>query len=231
MKLNLNVNVKQQNGTTPLVASDQVYLNLRQQILNGDINPGTALRQDDIAAQNDVSKIPVREALRRLQMEGLVDFVPRKGATVRQIDLNDVLELLDIRLALECRALELSVPSFIDSDIESAWDIHDTYKREVNPENWSNLNREFHHCLLEPCDNRHLMSLLADVEQRMGLLMRYRVTEASGLKRPIKEHGLILDACEQRNIDLAVTLLHKHIETTQKEVAAYYRRKNQQQVL
>lgn len=226
--MKLTLNVKQQNVATPLVASDQVYLNLRQQILNGDIDPGTALRQDDIATQNAVSKIPVREALRRLEVEGLIDFVPRKGATVRQIDLNDVLELLDIRLALECRALELAIPNFIDSDIELARDIHSAYKQEIIPENWSHLNRQFHHCLLEPCDNHHLLSLLGDVEQRMGILMRYRVTKASGFMRPIKEHGLILDACEARKIDLSVTLLRKHIEITQKEVAAYFRRNNLQ---
>ena len=228
MKLNLNVN--RDEAIHPLVASEHVYKNLRRKILTGELSSGAALRQDEIARQNKVSKIPVREALRRLEVEGFVDFIPRKGATVRQVDVSDVLELLDIRLALECRALELAIPNIVDSDIQIAQDIHQVYENELVPENWSNLNRDFHNTLLEPCNNKHLLSLLFDVEQRMGMLMRYKVTQASGLSRPIKEHALILKACEQRNVELAVDLLHKHIETTQKEVTAYYRRKNLQSI-
>lgn len=210
--------------------SDQIYLALRQQILGGDLEGGTPLRQDDIAGQHNVSKIPVREALKRLETEGLVEFRPRRGAIVRQINDTDLLEMLDIRIALECRALELAISNMDEQDLQLIREVHEEYKTASTQEQWSELNLRFHHCLLEPCGNQQLLTLLYDIEQKMGALMRARVTQASGLERPLREHATILEACENRDVEAAVKALRAHIEVTQKEVAAFIRRKALHQI-
>lgn len=206
-------------------AADSVYIRLKEDIVAGRYPGGTALRQDEIAHKNGVSKVPVREALRRLEVEGLVEFRPRRGAIVRQLSEDDILALLDIRIALECRAVELAIPNMVESDFAVASDILEEYSAESSKERWSELNLRFHRCIYEPCGNRHLLTMIADLEHRMGSFMRLRVTEASGLTRPHAEHVQILDACKAGKVAKAVAVLRTHIATTQKEVAADFRRK------
>lgn len=206
-------------------ASEPVYRELRADILVGALRGGTPLRQDEIANRHGISKIPVREALRRLEVEGLVEFRPRRGAVVKLVSDTDIIELLDIRIALECRALELAIPNMIESDFELLQEIQEEYSAETERERWSELNLRFHNSILEPCGNSQLLSMIYDIEQRMGALMRLRVTEASGRDRPLREHAEILEACIERDVPRAVSALKEHIEETKKEVAAFLRRK------
>ncbi|MEO0821504.1 MAG: GntR family transcriptional regulator [Pseudomonadota bacterium] len=206
------------------VASSAVHATLRAEILDGRLEGGAPLRQGEIAQRFGVSKIPVREALRQLESEGLVAFRPRRGAIVREISDTEVLELFDVRLALECRALALAVPQMIEQDLRLARDIHAEYAAETDRARWSALNLRFHHALLEPCANGTLLALLADVEERMGAAIRLRVTRVSGLERPLREHSAILDACAAGDGVAAVERLHAHIDTTRKEFVAHRRR-------
>ena len=165
-------------------AWEAVYDALRRDILSGALAGGAPLRQDDIAAQHGISKIPVREALRRLETEGLVTFRPRRGAIVCQLSEGDILELLDIRIGLECRALELAIPKMVESDFCLARELLDAYAKTTSQDRWSALNLEFHRSLYEPCGNRQLLTMIRQLEQRMNSFMRLRVTQASGLARP-----------------------------------------------
>ncbi len=144
---------------------------------------------------------------------------------MRYISDTDVLELIDVRLALECRALEMAISQMIESDLGIAEEIHEEYTSEVDREHWSELNLRFHRCILEPCGNNYLLSLIPDIEQRMDGLTRLRVTLVSGRDRPLREHEAILMACKTANIEKAITALHSHIDTTKKEFAAFLRRK------
>jgi len=205
-------------------AADPIYESLKMLIVSGEIPGDTPLRQDDIAQQHGVSKIPVREALRRLEIEGLVTFRPNRGAIVRKLSASEILQIMDIRVALECRAIELAIPNMIDTDISSARSILVDYAAETEIARWSDMNIRFHHTLYEPCDNPQLLQMISDTEQRIGPFLRLRVTEASGLERPMREHQEILNACEKGEVAEAVAFLRNHIETTKKEVAASMRR-------
>lgn len=205
-------------------AADPIYDSLKELIVSGEIAGDVPLRQDEIAKQHGVSKIPVREALRRLEIEGLVTFRPNRGAIVRKLSAAEILQLMDIRVALECRAIELAIPNMIEDDLASARLLLMDYSAETEIARWSDMNLQFHHMLYEPCGNAHLVSLITDIEQRIGPYSRLRVTEASGLDRPMREHADILEACKQGEVQEAVNLLRQHIETTKKEVAAFMRR-------
>ena len=207
-----------------------IYAALKIDILSGVLKGGEPLRQDEIAERHGVSKIPVREALRRLEAEGLVEFRPRCGATVKLISDGDVLEMLDIRIALECRALELAIPNMAESDLGLAQDVQHEYESSPHKERWSELNRRFHRCILDPCGNRQLLALIQEFEQRVGPLMRLRVTEAAGVERSVRQHAEILTFCRARNIDGAVRALRAHIEMTKREVAASIRRKSMRDI-
>ncbi|UOA32875.1 HTH-type transcriptional regulator McbR [Sulfitobacter sp. DSM 110093] len=208
----------------PSSAADPIYDDVRAQILSGAIKPGSPLRQDEIAKRFGVSKIPVREALRRLEVENLVTFERNKGATVRQHSEKEILQLLDIRVALECRALELAIPSMITSDFRDMRQLLADYAQRTEVAQWSAMNARFHHMLYEPCGNTLLLAMIDDLQERLGQYLRLLVSTASGLERPMREHDKILEACEKQDVEGAVGMLRQHIEATQKEVAAFLRR-------
>ena len=147
-------------------------------------------------------------------------FRKNKGATVRELSAQEVLNLLDIREALECKALELAVPLMIDSDLAAAREVIDEYGREKTVEAWSRLNVRFHQILYEPCGNAPLLQMIDDLRARIGPVMRLMVSETSGLERPHAEHQAILQACVAHDVVKAVSLLRQHIQTTRKETAA-----------
>lgn len=205
-------------------AADPVYESLRKSILSGQLAPGVPLRQDEIAKQFGISKIPVREALRRLEVESLVRFERNKGASVRQPTETEVLQLLDVRIALECRALELAVPNMIASDFEDMRKHLADYSQRTSVEEWSEMNARFHHMLYEPCGNEPLLQMIDELQARLGQFLRVLLSTARGLERPNREHEQMLAACEAGDRERAVQVLRGHIETTQKEVAAFLRR-------
>jgi DNA-binding GntR family transcriptional regulator len=209
---------------TSASAADPIYQKLKEGILSGALAAEEPLRQDEIAKTHGVSKIPVREALQRLEVEGLVTFRKNRGAAVRRLSDAEILQLMDIRVALECRALELAVPNMIAADFRAMAELLESYAREASLVQWSEMNRRFHNMLYEPCGNPVLLTMIADLQQRLGPYLRLLVTEASGAERPNREHDLILAECRESNTPAAVEHLRQHIETTKKEVAAFLRR-------
>lgn len=203
-----------------------IYRSIRADILKGGILPGTPLKQDALAKDYGVSKIPIRETLKRLEADGLVEFKGRRGAFAIQHSMEDILEIQDIRIALECRALELAIPRMTDADIIMADEILIRYENANNIEEWSEMNRQFHDCLYAPCGLPKMMAMIRKIVEQTGLFIRLEVTIASGFERPHVEHRAILEACKNGETALAVKLLKKHIEQTKKEVMAHFRRKS-----
>lgn len=207
------------------VTAEPIYDALKSAIMAGDLLPGEPLRQDEIARNHGVSKIPVREALLRLEVDGFVTFRKNKGATVRELAPHEILNLLDIRVALECKALELAIPHMVHSDFDKADRILAEYGESTDISTWSDLNVRFHQALYDPCDNPLLLQMIDDLRARIGPVTRLLVTETSGLERPHQEHHRILDACKAGEVEKAVDLMRQHIETTKKETAARLRRR------
>jgi DNA-binding GntR family transcriptional regulator len=204
-------------------ATQGAYVELKRRILDGELAEGSPIRQDEVAALLGVSKIPVREALMRLQSEGLVKFTPNVGAVVATLTVMDYIEMLDMRLALECRALELAVPNMASSDFARARELLSAYHSAMNNEEWSDLNVQFHETLYAPSDRPRLLATIRSVQEHMGRLLRLRVTMAAQHDRSHDEHLNILEACEGGDVKNAVRLLRKHIEQTQREVQGYFR--------
>lgn len=218
---------KQVPDKSSVSLSKPIYDALKEDIISGKLGAGKPLRQDEIAKEHGVSKVPVREALLKLESDGFVVFRKNCGATVRELSVAEILHLMDIRVALECKALELAIPNLIQADLVDAKRILDEYTDENDLSYWSTMNQRFHHTLYEPCGNPQLLDMIAEVQRKMGPTLRLFVTETTGLCRPQAEHREILSACEASNVGLGVALLRQHIETTKKETAAMLRRRDQ----
>ncbi len=219
-------NETKQKMNRPGKSSVRIYRELRQKILQNELLANQPLRQDKIASQFGVSKIPVREALRQLEADGLVEFKPRRGAFVVELSEHDILENLEIRIALECRAIELAIPNMTDEDLSLAEEILHEYQQVNDIERWSELNTLFHRCIYSPCGMTKLLAMIQDIKDRTKSFMRLKITQVSGLERPHAEHLAILQACKDNQPEIGARLLKEHIECTKKEVVAYFRREN-----
>jgi DNA-binding GntR family transcriptional regulator len=209
---------------TKALAPETIREGLKKAILDGEYKPGTQLRQDEIAERFGTSRMPVREALRQLEAEGFVTLHPNRGAVVSSLSIEELIEMLEIRIALECRALLLAIPNMIESDFAAALAILEAYDAEQNPKNWTDMNWRFHECLYAPCNRPKLLALVAANYGHVSRFTRLQVTLAAGKERPQREHYAILDAARRGDAKKAAALLEEHIVHTQKALQAAARK-------
>jgi DNA-binding GntR family transcriptional regulator len=205
-------------------APDLVRSELRRAIIDGELAGATQLKQDELAERFGVSRIPVREALKQLAAEGLVTFHPNRGAVVASLSLDEVMEMLEIRIALECRALRLAIPNMLEEDFEQATQILADYDKEPSARKWGEMNWRFHEMLYAPCHRPKLLAMIDANYGHVDRFTRFQVSLAAGKERPQREHYQILDACRQGDADRAARLLEEHIAYTQKSLLAATRR-------
>lgn len=198
-----------------VLTADVIADNLRNMILSGDIGLGVQLKQESLARHFGVSRIPVREALKQLQTEGLIEHTPNAGSVVARRSPEELQEILDIRIGLETRALELAIPNMRPADIKSVRNILAKYDASDNPREWSELNLEFHLGLYRPCKRPKLLKMIEEIVRGVDIHLRAQQSFKVGRKSPQVEHMHILDACVEGNVKKAKTLLQQHIEHTQ----------------
>jgi DNA-binding GntR family transcriptional regulator len=196
-----------QQGTPEIVATI-----LREAILRGILQGGQPLHQEEIAAQLGVSRLPVREALRQLEQEGLVVYRLNRGATVSELSATEVQEIYEIRSGLESIALRLALPHMTTDTFQQAAIILDSTDRETNVSRWGELNREFHLVLYAPAHRPRLLSLITAFHRNVDRYLRMEMVVLQYKERSQQEHRRILEACQQRDTTTAVTLLTQHIE-------------------
>jgi DNA-binding GntR family transcriptional regulator len=205
-------------------APDAVREALRLAISLGEFAPGFQLRQDELAERFGTSRIPVREALKQLEAEGFVTFLPNRGAVVSDLSIDEVIELLEIRIALECHALRLAIPAMGEVDLDDATKILRSYDKEPQPEKWGTFNWRFHETLYAPCNQPRLLAMIGANYGHVSRFTRALVSRATGKERPQREHYQLLDLCRDGEIEKAVRLLREHIVQTQKTLRSAQRR-------
>jgi DNA-binding GntR family transcriptional regulator len=188
---------------------------LRDQIIRGEIPEGAQLRQDAIATQFQVSRIPVREALRQLDAEGLIAIVPNRGAIVPALSPDDIEELFSIRALLEPEVLKLSIPRLTDDDFSEADAVLRKYVSELRRDHvsaWGRLNWQFHSILYSRANQPRFMAIIRNVNNNGERYTRLQLYLTHGMKRANDEHHQILEFCRQRDITQACKLLRQHIQ-------------------
>jgi len=170
---------------------------LRDQIIRGEIQEGAQLRQDAIATQYQVSRIPVREALRQLDAEGLIAIVPNRGAVVPALSPNDIEELFSIRALLEPEVLKLSIPHLTEEDFSEAEAVLRKYVSELRREDhvsaWGRLNWQFHSILYSRANQPRFMAIHspAAVPDARHETRQRRASQDAGIVSPARgDRGL-----------------------------------------
>lgn len=195
-------------------SSEPLLTRLRHEILHGDLEPGIALRQDEIAARYGVSKIPVREALLQLVSEGLVSSQTNRGFMVSRLQPEEAEEILEIRAVLECQAIRVAMPRIAEADIVRARRVLDRAEATEALNTWSDLNWEFHETLYASAQRARLLRLIRQISNPTDRYIRVLVSNANYRGRAEREHRAILAACEVGNAEAAASLLDQHIRQT-----------------
>lgn len=193
---------------------DEIAKAIREEILRGELEPGTSARQDEIAQRFSVSRVPVREALRSLVAEGLMTCEPQKGFRVARLSPEDAREILEIRSVLEVQALRWAISKISPEDLALAAAALNQSEQTQSIDEWSDMNGRFHAAILKPCGRPQLLALITQLNNRVDRYIRLLVALGDYRDRAEREHRAILAAIDVGNADAAAILLKQHIEDT-----------------
>ena len=189
---------------------------LRERVLAGELGEGRQLRQEEIAAEYGVSRMPVREALRQLEAEGLVRFHAYKGAVVTALSAEDVREVFDLRLLIEGDLLRRSLPRLTEADLEAARRHARAFDQALADggaalRSLGELNRELHAALYAPAGRARSMAILRTLHYQAGRYVLAHVLFGGGQLRASAEHARLIELCAARDVEAAVAWLERHI--------------------
>lgn len=195
----------------------RVFRRLREDILSGVYQEHEELREIAIGEELGVSRTPVREALRQLELEGLVTIIPNKGAYVTGITRKDVLDIYRIRSMLEGMCARWATEHITEKQIEeleevlllSEFHLHKSSKEQT--EQVTELDGKFHKILYEASDSRILEHVLSDFHKYVQMARAMSVGEKNRAEKSIQEHREILEAIKKHDGDLAEKLANRHI--------------------
>jgi DNA-binding GntR family transcriptional regulator len=200
--------------------TQQAFRHIRDEIIRGKLDGRQHLTEDYFAERFGISKSPIREALNRLESEGLVTIVPRRGAFVVQLSLHDIEEIFELREALEPlvvkdSALNEKVLARMRTAVMSARQ----FREENDKVNYIRADAAFHTTLAEASRNSRLKKILENMRNQM-LIVRARTFELSS-HTSVKQHLDILEALEQGKRDAAASLMAEHIQTVRARLLRY----------
>ena len=194
---------------------DVVFNTLRQAILKGELKPGERLMEIQLANKLGVSRTPVREAIRKLELEGLVLMIPRKGAEVAEITRQDMEDVLEVRTALEELAVKDACDHITDAQLSELKKASNEFKKALlegkDLVTCADADMHFHNVILSATNNRRLIQMLNNLSEQM---YRYRVEylKDDGIyPRLIEEHQKMYDALKAKDQELAVSYVEKHL--------------------
>ena len=218
----------QVNMNEYLPLRDVVFNTLRQAILRGELKPGERLMEIQLANKLGVSRTPIREAIRKLELEGLVLMIPRRGAEVAEITEKSLRDVLEVRRSLEALSVQLACERITADQIEELKVAAKEFEKELKSGDvtaYAEADVKFHDIIYYATDNQRLISLLYNLREQM---YRYRVEY---LKRSevhetlLAEHQYIIEMLEERNQEEAIAAICRHIDNQVEAVADTIRTK------
>ena len=202
---------------TPIVYAslqNRVYEVLKGAILNGDLKPGESLSLTEISKQLNVSTTPVREALRRLEAQGLVTFSSQKKITVTELSVEELEEFYWIRIPLECRAFSRNFHKLKNAEIEELGRLNKRMCRsEVSAPEWVRLNRRFHMILYGAANNPVLKGALAWLWDNVTPYLNIYANDRSRVDEAGRMHAKIIETVKKKRPEEGIKLMEEHLRS------------------
>jgi len=198
-----------------LSLKDRVYQNIKFQIMIGMLKPGTRLLEEELSKAMNISRAPIREAFNRLEKEGFVTIIPRKGAAVSKITAQAIEDIFEIRESLESLAVKKSIGKI---SIEKLEKVGESFKKFIdktaNAENclkYLALDKKFHDLLSQNCGNKKLIELLANLQEQIHWLRNISLKRVT-FSGSVQEHLAIIGALKKNDGELINKALLQHLE-------------------
>jgi DNA-binding GntR family transcriptional regulator len=194
---------------------------LREAILRGYFNPGQRLDQTEIAELLNVSRSPVREALRTLAAEGLVEVFPHRGAVVAELSLKELEEIYFIRGVLEGMAACLAAPKLDQDQLAGLHNLLTALNQTTNLDQWLDLNRQFHHTIYQAANRPRLFSIIESLRNTAAPYIRQYIATAEHMEAAQIGHRHIFEACTTGDGLRAEQATQRHLKAVCDGVLVY----------
>ena len=196
---------------------------LRERIVSGALQAGTKIDQQALAEELGVSRMPVREALRRLSAEGFVELLSHRGAVVVQLSHAEIIEIYEMRGVLQGLAARLAVPNYTDEDIAEIKRLLDEMDATQDVQAWTTLNGEFHRRIESPADARRLHELIERLTLQCAPYLQISVHFLHAQSSPQELHHEIYKAVEARDAEVLEAAVRAHLVSWGRDVADFVR--------
>ncbi|NRB15506.1 MAG: GntR family transcriptional regulator [Rhizobiales bacterium] len=197
---------------------------LRERILSGDMAEGETIRQEALATEYGVSRMPIREALKRLHDEGLVQLSNNRGTSVTKHSLREIGEIFDLRILIEVDLFRISIPNMTEEDFARCGKLLDEMETSYDADdvaNWGRLNYEYHAALYAAANRKLTNALLRKVSLQSDRYVRMHLSVMRQRETAKQEHRTLLDYALNKNIDAGQKLLTSHITRTKDQLLAF----------
>ncbi|MEH7115197.1 GntR family transcriptional regulator [Neobacillus niacini] len=203
--------------------NEQIYWYLRTQIITNQMKPGSRINYDDLTKELGISKTPLRDAFNRLYQEGLVEVRSRSGTFVREPSVQDVIEVFDIRQALERKSIALSINriprNLLEKMMDLTWDIESKFIESGNIQEFLEADFDFHQTIVKYSNNSQIIKILDTLNAQIswfGFLIVEKLKESAA--QGMEHHRSILGAMLDMNSELAMNLMENHIEESKQTI-------------
>ncbi len=194
---------------------DVVFESLRKAIVEGNLKPGQRLMEVQLAEQLGVSRTPVREAIRKLELEGFVIMLPRKGAYVADMSVKDIIDVLEVRGALEGLAANLAAERMDENEIEELKKASEALNKAMETEDLDEILKrdvEFHQHIFEASGNKKLTQMINSLWEQVYRFRAGYMSDQNAMQGIIEEHEHLIDAIVSGEGEKASKCAKEHIE-------------------
>lgn len=200
---------------------DVIFDTLREAIIVGELKPGERLMEVQLAEKMGVSRTPVREAIRKLELEGLVEMLPRKGAHVADLSVKDIMDVLEVRATLDGLASSLSASRINDDEIKELRHLLDQFISHVEKGNLQGSIKkdvEFHDVIYRSSRNEKLIQISNNLREQIQRFRVIYIKDYSSTKELVREHNAIYEAIAGRDPEAAMRAAQIHIRNQEEAI-------------
>ena len=194
---------------------------VRERIVSGTLAAGTKIDQQALAEELGVSRMPVREALRRLSAEGFVELISHRGAVVAELSHDEIIEIYEMRGVLQGLASRLALPHYTDESVDAMKEILAKLDATKDTAEWIELNGAFHRAIESPSEAEHLLALIERLTQQCAPYLQISIRFLHAEETAVASHHSIMDAIVKRDAEALERAVRAHLVDWGKDVARY----------
>lgn len=208
-----------------VLLADKAYERIKALILRAVYSPNTPLPEAELQRELEMGRTPIREALIRLQQEGLVQIVPRRGAFVETLTLRDARNLYHVRALLEPEAVRLAFPYIVSAELDAFEQrfrqLHESGPREMDLVELIGLDQEFHQFFLRKCDNPYLVEVLDRLHNQSQLAWAISMHDRARMVAMPENHLQLLAALRREDVEQAAVFMREHVLSMYQTIVAW----------